>query len=160
MAGYDYCRGRSQNAAAAEDNGLMLAGTIAQEMGRRVKAKHVEQVLHRVEWHHVGAAYQARNYYRWPTPEEAAEIYSLAANEKGVQPNRLIADVQWLEWPSFRPYQTGRRACPTLRQLTGAIVTIKGDYATIEHPSLQKPMRKRLDTNGFAYQVISEKEMQ
>jgi len=157
MTGYDYDQGRSRNAVIAEEQGLLLAGTIARLLGRGVKAKHVEAVLRPAEWHHVGAAFQERNYYREASDEEAAKIRSLAAKEKVDQTEPFLAEVQWLEWPRFRPYSRERKR-PTVRKLTEAMVTIKGDFATIEHPSLKKPLRKRLDTNGFLYHKMGEEQ--
>lgn len=156
MAGYDFSNGRSNNAVAAEDRGLVLAGTIARFLGRGVTAADVENVLPRAEWHHVGAAFAERNYYEWPEEPLIARIRTAASERKTAELKSFVADVEWFDWPAFRAYDRRRRKPqPTERRLCGAAVTIKGQFATITHPDLTAPLRKKVGSRGF---VINKTE--
>jgi hypothetical protein len=59
--GYNWERGKSNNALNAENNGLLLAGTVAKEL--KCSAKFIQQKAPYEEWHHVSGWFNKKRYY-------------------------------------------------------------------------------------------------
>jgi len=60
--GYDWDRGKSNNALSAEEQGLVLAGAVSKELG--CTTDFVQKNAPYEEWHHVSGWFNKKRYYR------------------------------------------------------------------------------------------------
>ncbi len=61
MAGYDWNKGKSNNAVNAEVEGLVLAGAISKKL--KCKAAFIEKNAPSQEWHHVSGWFNHKKYF-------------------------------------------------------------------------------------------------
>ena len=65
FVGYDHMRGKSNNAVAAEDDGIYSATKAAKVWGFK-SGKVIEELFEESEWHHTGNKYKITDYYDIP----------------------------------------------------------------------------------------------
>jgi hypothetical protein len=66
MAGYNWNRGKSNNAVNAESNGLMTATTMAKYLKKwfsGITSKNIKAIMSPSEWHHTSKFYNETDYY-------------------------------------------------------------------------------------------------
>ena len=63
--GYDWEKGKSNNALDAENKGLLLAGKVAKEFN--CTAEFIQQNAPYEEWHHVSGWFNKKRYFKSET---------------------------------------------------------------------------------------------
>lgn len=148
MAGYNYQKGKSNNAVAAERRGLMTATQAAKAFG--VEAKAISSLISSSEWHHSSSFYNEVNYYDPEDIEEnIKELRELSKKIKSERANTYcgVGSAKYLEW-------SGTRKRPHAEEvdLDDARIEIKGDSVFINGTL------KRLSTRGLSVTVTSLRE--
>jgi len=169
MSPYDWAEGKSVNAVAAEDAGLMTASRVAKLIGHGLTATLIAQCCDSSEVHHTSKFFNWTGYYdpaevadafglprprgyEAADPEEIDEPDDYAVNalrrHRETEPPGVIYDnasVEWLEW-------SGTRAHPRAKECKaeGCTVVVKGQTATVTLPDGGK-LVKRLSTRGFNF---------
>jgi len=164
MAGY-HGFSKSNNAVYAEENGCFPASTLARRLGVQVGA--IKALMESSEWHHSSKYYNKVDYYDGAAMlavlvgdmsefdgEDIAEATKLLAALKAwkapTKTERVWTDctVNWIEWSGSRT-----RPKADKRSAEGCTVTHRGGaFVDVVLPT-GKTFRKKLDANGFSFEV-------
>jgi len=148
MAGYDYDSWKSNNALAAEDNGLLKAGQIAKRYGVSLAA--VQSCAIPAEWHHVGGGFGRVNYYQPDQVDSVVE--AMRAYDDQFRPHSLLAaNVKYLEWPAFKVGRFSRNSKnrPTEVRLENCRVSFPTPNTVIIIKQDGEQITKRTNTKGL-----------
>jgi hypothetical protein len=106
MAGYDWDAGKSNNAVAAEEAGLVTASVLAKRLG--VDAKAIKDNLRYAEWHHSSAMYNKVEYYdpEAVTADQIAAMKAQSAERKNAKKAKEFTvyncRLEWTAWSGTR----------------------------------------------------------
>lgn len=110
MAGYDWGRGKSNNAVWAEEDGLMTATQCAKYLRdqgfKGCTSKAVKDLVPEKEWHHTSKFYNETSYY---DPTVAAEYmaehldgWKARQKQKKCSARTVTGTIEWTEWVTKR----------------------------------------------------------
>lgn len=101
MAGYDWIRGKSNNAVWAEERGLLKKGELKAWQKRAVEAGAVSPR----EWHHTSSFFNETNYY---DPEDFEELdpkdFPPVKKEQKSEKTFTRMKAWWEDWEGSRNY--------------------------------------------------------
>lgn len=139
MSGY-HGYSKSNNAVAAEAEGLYPASVLAKRIG--VRAAAIKALMRPTEWHHTSAWYNRTQYY---SEDDALEIIEELRAWRPPDSQEIVHEgcTGWyLAWSGTRRFRRAREV-----QFGPIRVTQRGTWFTLHLPS--GPLRKRADTRGF-----------
>ena len=142
--GYDWSAGKSNNAVAAEEEGLSPASVIARRYG--LESQAVSEILTVEEWHHTSAAFNETWYYRAEEAEEKMEALRERSAELRAQREAYRKDshifydclVWWTE-----KIKNGRRFEEVERAIEAKKVVGRGQTVTAYPKSGGREFKKR-----------------
>ena len=155
MAGYDYECWKSNNAIAAEHNGLLKAGELARRLNVSLAA--VKQFAITAERHHVGGGYAMVGYYRVNQPAWA--IAEMQDFDRRFRPHSLLdVTVRYLQWPSFNVgrYANNRNTRPVMVTLKHCRVTFSTPNTVIILMPAGERVTKRTTTKGLLIEGVDD----
>jgi hypothetical protein len=152
MAGYDWSRGKSNNAVDAELEGKYPASVIARMLN--VPSVVITKHCRSCEWHHTGKMYMETDYYdidkvqEWLTTENAREAiaeYKTSLEEKAYR----NCSIKWTEW--IRKSRNRKRGVDLNAHGT---VIVRGSWVWFRHD--KKLMKKKRGGNWFSITLGEE----
>jgi hypothetical protein len=85
--GYNWDKGKSNNALSAENKGLLLAGAVAKVL--KCSAKFIQQKAPYEEWHHVSGWFNKKKYYNL---EKVKEWWSVSGKSLWEKEQVIVED--------------------------------------------------------------------
>jgi hypothetical protein len=163
MAGYNWQRGKSNNAVDAERDNCFPASTLAKKLG--VSAEAIRKTLEPSEWHHTSGWFNETNYYdgdllirlaRGEPVDDVSDLEVARAREEWARlrsyrkpkDEEVVHEnctVKWLEWRVSKRWRKAKEY-----QEADCRVVVKGEFATVYFPDGRKK-KKRLNCTGFGF---------
>jgi hypothetical protein len=109
--GYDWDKGKSNNALSAEDKGLLLAGAIANEL--KCSTEFVQDNAPYEEWHHVSGWFNKKRYFKlenvqkwWSLKGEKLWEMEKAIIESNLAKTGSVCTIRFNEWKDRKTVYT------------------------------------------------------